>query len=273
MNTAQYGYHSYPSPSQTQAQHHHHHHHHPQQQQQQQQQTQQQLSPQQSPVSPHHSPEAHSPNTHTAHGPQSPIDAEGELILPSPGSSTSSSGHHGMHHIKVESQANPTISGIVTALSATTSAATTSSSLLPMPSPALAAATAANTAANTNPSASRQAILQQMQQQQQQQMHMGSLPMGNGTTTINTAMMGLPTGYMLPSPVSAGTQSLPALPPQSADLDSILAKYASQPELLKLIIASKTEEDRRWTEEARTEDLDLQLAMKPSGASLDLAAI
>ncbi|KAG0356575.1 hypothetical protein BG005_004481 [Podila minutissima] len=299
MNTTQYGYHSYPSPSQTQAQVHsqlqdqqlqqqqqqqhqpdalspslQHHHQQQQQQQQPQQQHTQQLSPQQSPVSPHHSPEAHSPNIHTSHGPQSPIDAEGELILPSPGSSTSSSGHHGMHHIKVESQANPTISGVVTALSTTTSAATTSSSLLPMPSPALAAATAANTAANTNPSASRQAILQQMQQQQQQQqqqqMHMGSLPMGNGTTTINTAMMGLPTGYMLPSPVSAGTQSLPALPPQSADLDSILAKYASQPELLKLIIASKTEEDRRWAEEARYRMMDL--IMRGENRGLGFAA-
>ncbi|KAF9010349.1 hypothetical protein BGZ52_007572, partial [Haplosporangium bisporale] len=278
MNTAQYGYQPYPSPSQTaqvhsqQLQDQLQQHQQPDalspslQHHQHQQQTQQQLSPQQSPVSPSlHSPEAiHSPHSHTSHnGPQSPIDAEGEIILPSPGSSTSSSGHHGLHQIKVESQANPTISGIVTTALSTTTA---TSSLLPMPSPALAAATAANTAANTNTSASRQAILQQYQQQQhqqqhqqQQQMHMGSLPMGNGTTTINTAMMGLqgPTGYMLPSPISAGTQPLPALPPQSADLDTILAKYASQPELLKLIIASKTEEDRRWAEEARYRMMDL----------------
>jgi hypothetical protein len=37
----------------------------------------------------------------------------------------------------------------------------------------------------------------------------------------------------------------------------ILAKYANQPDLLKLIIASKTEEDRRWAEEARYRMMDL----------------
>ncbi|KAF9307683.1 hypothetical protein BGZ91_008266, partial [Linnemannia elongata] len=45
----------------------------------------------------------------------------------------------------------------------------------------------------------------------------------------------------------------------TADLDTILATYASQPELLKMIIASKTEEDRRWAEEARFKMMDLML--------------
>ncbi|KAF9090721.1 hypothetical protein BGX23_005771 [Mortierella sp. AD031] len=141
-----------------------------------------------------------------------------------------------------------------------------------MPSPALAAATAANTAANTNTTGSRQMILQQYQNQQQQQQQHHQLGMGmsmqpssaNGgnPVAINTAMMALqpPSGYLLPSPQSAGASGqppLPILPPQSTDLDTILAKYANQPELLKLIIASKTEEDRRWAEEARYRMMDL----------------
>ncbi|KAG0285633.1 hypothetical protein BGZ96_010139, partial [Linnemannia gamsii] len=149
-------------------------------------------------------------------------------------------------------------------------------SLLPMPSPALAAATAANTAANTNPTGSRQMIIQQyqnqQQQQQQQQQHqlgMGmSMPMhssasnGGNPGAINTAMMNMqgPSAYLLPSPQSAGASGqppLPILPPQSPDLDTILAKFANQPDLLKLIIASKTEEDRRWAEEARYRMMDL----------------
>lgn len=152
-------------------------------------------------------------------------------------------------------------------------------SLLPMPSPALAAATAANTSANSNPTGNRQMIIQQYQNQQQQQhqqqhqqhqLGMGgmSMPMqssgsgGGNPGTINTAMMSLqgPSAYLLPSPQSAGASGqppLPILPPQSPDLDTILAKFANQPDLLKLIIASKTEEDRRWAEEARYRMMDL----------------
>ncbi|KAF9274367.1 hypothetical protein BGZ68_000734 [Mortierella alpina] len=276
-----------------------------QQQQQLQSEQQQQLSPQLSPASSHHqSPEqqhthqlsvdhgqtamngssnagnGHEVNNTTSsnsgshieqHSPghsndvQSPVDAEGELIVPTPGGpgqtsqqQPSSGVASGTLHSPVSGQGHPT-------------------TLLPMPSPALAAATAANTAANTNSSASRQAILQQyqqqqqhqQQQQQQQQQHLGmgmSLSMqptsANGNPgAINTAMMSLQgsSSYMLPSPQSAGSgqPSLPALPPQSTDLDTILAKYANQPDLLKLIIASKTEEDRRWAEEARYRMMDL----------------
>ncbi|KAF9395176.1 hypothetical protein BGX21_010044 [Mortierella sp. AD011] len=81
---------------------------------------------------------------------------------------------------------------------------------------------------------------------------------GGGPGAINTMMSLQGPSYMLPSPQSAnGQPSLPAMPPQSTDLDTILAKYANQPELLKLIIASKTEEDRRWAEEARYRMMDL----------------
>ncbi|KAG0012698.1 hypothetical protein BGZ82_002451 [Podila clonocystis] len=61
------------------------------------------------------------------------------------------------------------------------------------------------------------------------------------------------------SQASSSSSSLPTPPPQTADLDTILATYASQPELLKLIIASKTEEDRRWTEEAKLKMMDLMM--------------
>ncbi|KAI1319128.1 hypothetical protein EDD11_004771 [Mortierella claussenii] len=72
-------------------------------------------------------------------------------------------------------------------------------------------------------------------------------------------------GGMLPSPQQSSqvpstptaTSLLPTTPPQTADLDTILATYSNQPELLKLIIASKTEEDRRWAEEARFKMMDL----------------
>ncbi|KAG0084462.1 hypothetical protein BGZ93_001233, partial [Podila epicladia] len=61
------------------------------------------------------------------------------------------------------------------------------------------------------------------------------------------------------SQASSSSSSLPTPPPQTADLDTILATYASQPELLKLIIASKTEEDRRWAEEAKLKMMDLMM--------------
>ncbi|ORZ11716.1 hypothetical protein BCR41DRAFT_108242 [Lobosporangium transversale] len=86
----------------------------------------------------------------------------------------------------------------------------------------------------------------------------------HGHPTINTAIL-TSYGNMLPSPQSSQVPSTPTTatllpstpPPHTADLDSILATYANQPELLKLIIASKTEEDRRWAEEARFKMMDL----------------
>ncbi|KAF9570959.1 hypothetical protein EC968_001149 [Mortierella alpina] len=102
-----------------------------------------------------------------------------------------------------------------------------------------------------------------------------SLANASGHPTINTAMLSN-FGGMLPSPpqhsssqgvalpsTPTGTtglsqsSNLPTTPPHSADLDTILATYSSQPELLKMIIASKTEEDRRWAEEARFKMMDL----------------
>ncbi|KAF9181065.1 hypothetical protein BGZ51_005692 [Haplosporangium sp. Z 767] len=293
MNSTQYGYHPYPSPSQSQApaplSQQQQQQLSPQLQQQQQQQTdtsqqqhqqhQQQLSPQQSPTSSSQQPspqqqhtthlnldhalsatsstngnsnnistnngqiEPHSPSH--SNDPQSPIDADGELIGPTTGISS----HHSQHH------QHPVVSS---ALRSPPGGHAQPTTLLPMPSPALAAATAANTAANTNTSSSRQMILQNMAMS----MSMPSTS-ANGATSpvaINTGMMPLhgSSAYMLPSPQSAtGQPPLPAIPPQSTDLDTILAKYANQPELLKLIIASKTEEDRRWAEEARYRMMDL----------------
>ncbi|KAF9927550.1 hypothetical protein FBU30_003096 [Linnemannia zychae] len=90
-----------------------------------------------------------------------------------------------------------------------------------------------------------------------------------GHPTINTAMLPSYGGMLSSPPHSSQAQSssnsstpgsiLPTTPHQIADLDTILATYAGQPELLKMIIASKTEEDRRWAEEARFRMMDLML--------------
>ncbi|KAG0282874.1 hypothetical protein BGZ96_012744 [Linnemannia gamsii] len=86
-----------------------------------------------------------------------------------------------------------------------------------------------------------------------------------GHPTINTAMLSNYGGMLSSPPHSSQAQSSSnsstpgSIPHQTADLDTILATYASQPELLKMIIASKTEEDRRWAEEARFKMMDLML--------------
>ncbi|KAF9175613.1 hypothetical protein BGX21_006860 [Mortierella sp. AD011] len=98
----------------------------------------------------------------------------------------------------------------------------------------------------------------------------------HGHPTINTTMLSNSFGGMLPSPQQSsqvpstptGTSALPTTPPQTADLDTILATYSNQPELLKLIIASKTEEDRRWAEEARFKMMDLIMRGEGRGVSL-----
>ncbi|KAF9579214.1 hypothetical protein BGW38_004616, partial [Lunasporangiospora selenospora] len=305
MNSTQYGYHPYPSPSQTQQQQTH-----PSESPSMthaQQQQQQQLSPQQSPTSTHQqspeqqhmhvlhstisaantttpgveqlSPSHHSPvHSNEVH---SPIDTDGELVhAGSAGTSQAQAGAVAQQQ-PLSDPSNPGLQSPI-APQSQVQGHHPSNGLLPMPSPDLDAATAANTAANTNMAGSRQLIIQQYQQQQQQEQHghnqqgqqqltlAMSMPMQSGSirngqpAAINTAMMSLqgPSSYMLPSPQSAqgpAPPPLPTMPPQSTDLDTILAKYANQPELLKLIIASKTEEDRRWAEEARLRMMDMMI--------------
>src|SRR3982074_2775827 len=52
-----------------------------------------------------------------------------------------------------------------------------------------------------------------------------------------------------------------ALPQPSSDLNEVIHSYQSRPDLLKLILRSKVEEDKRRTEEARlrTKEIDLLL--------------
>ncbi|KAI9019213.1 hypothetical protein CLU79DRAFT_836824 [Phycomyces nitens] len=79
-----------------------------------------------------------------------------------------------------------------------------------------------------------------------------------------------PTSYILPSPNTLAsilnpqkqqkhTQTYPQ--PSFYDLQEVVSKYQSQPELLKLILNGKLEEDKRRTEEAklRAKELDLYL--------------
>ncbi|KAI8063351.1 uncharacterized protein B0P05DRAFT_459047, partial [Gilbertella persicaria] len=49
---------------------------------------------------------------------------------------------------------------------------------------------------------------------------------------------------------------------QSTDLQSVITKYHTNPELLKLILASKVEEDKRRTEEAKLKAKELDLYLK-----------
>ncbi|CEP07663.1 hypothetical protein [Parasitella parasitica] len=54
-----------------------------------------------------------------------------------------------------------------------------------------------------------------------------------------------------------------ASPPSAAtDLQSVVSKYHANPELLKLILASKVEEDKRRTEEAKLKAKELDLYIK-----------
>ncbi|RCH87774.1 hypothetical protein CU097_009027 [Rhizopus azygosporus] len=48
------------------------------------------------------------------------------------------------------------------------------------------------------------------------------------------------------------------------DLQAVISKYQSDPELLKLILISKVEEDKRRTEEARlrSKEIDLYLSQR-----------
>ncbi|KAI9302004.1 hypothetical protein BJ944DRAFT_242769 [Cunninghamella echinulata] len=76
------------------------------------------------------------------------------------------------------------------------------------------------------------------------------------------------------SPYHKKNENLPSLPPiltQSSinkiamcHLQDIIQQYQSQPELLKLILTSKVEEDRRYTEEAklRSKTLDMYSKIK-----------
>ncbi|KAF9422402.1 hypothetical protein BGZ76_003792 [Entomortierella beljakovae] len=103
----------------------------------------------------------------------------------------------------------------------------------------------------------------------------GSALGNHGHPTINTAMIQT-YGGMLPSPQQSSqvpttptaTTTLPTTPPQTTDLDTILANYSHQPELLKIILSSKTEEDRRWAEEARFKMMDLIIRGENRGLAL-----
>jgi hypothetical protein len=49
--------------------------------------------------------------------------------------------------------------------------------------------------------------------------------------------------------------------PSSFSLESVMRQYASQPDLLELILSSKVEEDRRRTEEAKLKRKELDYAL------------
>lgn len=61
-------------------------------------------------------------------------------------------------------------------------------------------------------------------------------------------------------------ESRPSISANEYDLQEVIQQYQSQPELLKLILTSKVEEDKRRAEEAklRAKELDLYLQQPPS---------
>ncbi|KAG0045294.1 hypothetical protein BGZ83_009482 [Gryganskiella cystojenkinii] len=92
------------------------------------------------------------------------------------------------------------------------------------------------------------------------------------SSSSSSSMLASPiqsTSQLSSNNTTAGSTSvLPTTPPLTADLDAILAMYAGQPELLKMIIASKTEEDRRRAEEARFKMMDLMMRGENHGMAL-----
>lgn len=66
---------------------------------------------------------------------------------------------------------------------------------------------------------------------------------------------------MLPLPKKHHQRLQQSASPSSFSLESVMRQYASQPDLLELILSSKVEEDRRRTEEAKLKRKELDYAL------------
>lgn len=90
------------------------------------------------------------------------------------------------------------------------------------------------------------------QPQDYDQWRSNSLP-----TPINMSNMSTP-------PLTNSSSNSPAINPVTCDLQEVIIYYQSQPELLRLILLSKVEEDKRRAEEAklRAKELDMVLAQQ-----------
>ncbi|RGB38723.1 hypothetical protein C1646_521095 [Rhizophagus diaphanus] len=87
------------------------------------------------------------------------------------------------------------------------------------------------------------------------------LPTNNNVPISSTLPASLPTPPSIPAGLSSPNNTTAA---SSFDLQDVIAQFGGQPELLKLILTSKVEEDKRKAEEAklRVKELDLMLCDK-----------
>src|SRR5207248_9703321 len=86
------------------------------------------------------------------------------------------------------------------------------------------------------------------------------------TTTTNIAssiaspINSLPTPPNIPANLSTNPNTATVLS-NNFDLQDILSQFGTQPDLLKLILTSKVEEDKRRTEEAKLRNRELDLIL------------
>ncbi|CAG8535356.1 254_t:CDS:2 [Paraglomus brasilianum] len=71
------------------------------------------------------------------------------------------------------------------------------------------------------------------------------------TMSTNTIPTSLPTPPTIPTSLTSNCQPTTATTPTAFDLHEVIAQFHQQPELLKLILSAKVEEDKRKAEEAR----------------------
>lgn len=90
------------------------------------------------------------------------------------------------------------------------------------------------------------------------------LPTNNNVSISSTLPASLPASLPTPPSIPAGLSSPNTTAATSFDLQDVIAQFGGQPELLKLILTSKVEEDKRKAEEAklRVKELDLMLCDK-----------
>ncbi|GBC04039.1 hypothetical protein RclHR1_05490002 [Rhizophagus clarus] len=90
------------------------------------------------------------------------------------------------------------------------------------------------------------------------------IPTTNNVSISSTMPASIPASLPTPPTIPAGLSSPNTTAASNFDLQDVIAQFGGQPELLKLILTSKVEEDKRKAEEAklRVKELDLMLCDK-----------
>lgn len=86
----------------------------------------------------------------------------------------------------------------------------------------------------------------------------------NSVPSVSMSTQQLPTVNKSSNDNNNNDNNNPAINPLACDLQDVIVYYQSQPELLRLILLSKVEEDKRRTEEAklRAKELDMLLVQQ-----------